>query len=51
MSKTWIAILSLHFSHSQKTRSFTAVEFCFEEDMKNVKPGFELLESSFSLAP
>jgi len=39
------------FSYSQETRSFVVVEFCHDEDMKNVKPGFELLESSFDLAP
>lgn len=39
------------FSHSseEKDVTFTAVEFCFEEDMKSVQPGFDLIERTFTL--
>lgn len=39
------------FSHADDRRSFTAVEQCFDEDMKQVKPGFDQVESSFALSP
>lgn len=39
------------FSHASDKRSFVAVEQCYDEDMKQVKPGFELMESSFELSP
>lgn len=39
------------FSHATDKRSFVAVEQCYDEDMKDVKPGFDLLESSFELLP
>lgn len=39
------------FAHADDKRSFVVVEQCYDEDMKDVKPGFELLESSFELLP
>ncbi|MCC6558807.1 MAG: hypothetical protein IT372_38230 [Polyangiaceae bacterium] len=39
------------FSHASEKKSFIAVEFCHDEDIKDVKPGFDLIASSFSLAP
>jgi hypothetical protein len=39
------------FAHANDSRSFIAVEQCYDEDMKDVKPGFDLVESSFTLSP
>jgi len=39
------------FSHANDKRSFVVVEQCYDEDMKDVKPGFDLVESSFELLP
>jgi hypothetical protein len=39
------------FSHANDKRSFIAVEQCYDEDMKQVKPGLDLVESSFELSP
>lgn len=38
------------FSHANDRRSFIAVEQCYDDDMKQVKPGFDLVESSFELS-
>jgi hypothetical protein len=37
------------FSHTEKDRMFDVVEFCFEDDMPAVSPGFKTIESSFAL--
>ncbi len=39
------------FAHADDTRSFVAVEQCYDEDMPNAKPGLDLVASSFQLAP
>lgn len=39
------------FSHATEARSFVIVEQCYDEDMKAVKPGFDLVERSFDLSP
>ncbi|WP_437980156.1 hypothetical protein [Sorangium sp. So ce117] len=39
------------FSHADDKRSFIAVEQCHDEDMENVKPGLDLVESSFDFSP
>jgi hypothetical protein len=39
------------FAHATEKRSFIAVEQCYDEDMANVKPGLDLVESSFTLLP
>ncbi|WP_437708397.1 hypothetical protein WMF45_30055 [Sorangium sp. So ce448] len=39
------------FSHADEKRSFIAVEQCYDDDMENVKPGLDLVESSFQLSP
>jgi hypothetical protein len=39
------------FAYANEKRSFVAVEQCYDEDMAHVKPGFDLLESSFELLP
>jgi hypothetical protein len=37
------------FSHPGKSTMFDVVEFCFEDDLPDAKPGFEMIESSFKL--
>ena len=37
------------FSYSTKIKSFIIVEFSYEEDLKQVKPGLELIELTFIL--
>jgi hypothetical protein len=37
------------FSHAGKSKTFDAVEFCFDDDLPDAKPGFEMIESSFKL--
>jgi len=37
------------FSYSTEIKSFIAVEFSYKEDLKQVKPGLELIESTFIL--
>ncbi|WP_437521906.1 hypothetical protein WME79_30125 [Sorangium sp. So ce726] len=39
------------FSHANDKRSFITVEQCYDEDMTHVKPGLELVESSFKFSP
>lgn len=39
------------FSHANDKRSFMAVEQCYDDDMNHVKPGLELVESSFNFSP
>ncbi len=39
------------FAYSNEKRSFVAVEQCYDEDMGQVKPGFDLVSSSFELLP
>lgn len=39
------------FSHASESRTFIAVEQCYDEDMKDVEPGLRLVESSFVLSP
>ncbi|WP_437304352.1 hypothetical protein [Sorangium sp. So ce388] len=39
------------FSHANDKRSFVAVEQRYDDDMERVKPGLELVESSFELSP
>ena len=37
------------FPYSTDSQSFIVVEYTFDEDLKNVQPGFQLIESSFEL--
>lgn len=37
------------FAYANDSRSFVAVEQCYDEDMAHVKPGLDLVESSFQL--
>ena len=37
------------FSHSTDELSFIAVEFYHDEDLNNLRPGFELVASTFEL--
>ena len=37
------------FSHRGKRRAFTIIEFCFDDEMAETKPGFSTIESSFKL--
>lgn len=37
------------FAHSEKTRAMVVIEFCFDEDLAKVKPGFDMIASSFKL--
>jgi hypothetical protein len=32
-------------------RSFTVREFCYDDDLAAVRPGFRLIETSFKLRP
>ncbi len=35
------------FSHANEKRTFVAVEQCYDEDIKDVQPGLDLISSSF----
>jgi hypothetical protein len=37
------------FSHAGKDKTFDVVEFCFDDDLPDAKPGFAMIESSFKL--
>ena len=37
------------FSHGSTKRAFTIVEFCFDDEMTETRPGFKKIESSFKL--
>lgn len=39
------------FAHSNEERTFVTVEQCYDEDVKDVQAGFDLVRSSFSLSP
>ncbi len=39
------------FAFADEKRSFVAVEQCYDEDMGDAKPGFDLVESTFALLP
>jgi hypothetical protein len=37
------------FAYGTPTRSFTVVEYCYDEDLPRVEPGFALVRSTFQL--
>jgi hypothetical protein len=39
------------FSHANEKRSFVTVEQCYDEDIKDVQPGLDLISSSFDFTP
>jgi hypothetical protein len=39
------------FAHQGDTRSFSVMEYCYDEDRSAVQPGFEQIERSFTLLP